>query len=135
MPNIFKAFSRAKAEPYQFPDAAELVVEPEPEEAPPAPEDSPPEEAGGLDVRVADPEPEVAAEPEPEENPVSFAQLQAEVILADARREAEELMARARELLAELKYLGVSAEELAALVREEPETPGAAEQERGGGQR
>ena len=77
MPNIFKAFSRAKAEPYQFPDAAELVVEPEPEEAPPAPEDSPPEEAGGLDVRVADPEPEVAAEPEPEENPVSFAQLQA----------------------------------------------------------
>ena len=43
MPNIFKAFSRAKAEPYQFPDAAELVVEPEPEEAPPAPEDSPPE--------------------------------------------------------------------------------------------
>ena len=97
MPNIFKAFSRAKAEPYQFPDAAELVVEPEPEEAPPAPEDSPPEEAGGLDVRVADPEPEVAAEPEPEENPVSFAQLQAEVILADARREAEELMARARE--------------------------------------
>ena len=44
MPNIFKAFSRAKAEPYQFPDAAELVVEPEPEEAPPAPEDSPPEE-------------------------------------------------------------------------------------------
>ena len=97
MPNIFKAFSRAKAEPYQFPDAAELVVEPEPEEAPPAPEDSPPEEAGGLDVRVADPEPEVAAEPEPEENPVSFAQLQAEVILADARREAEELMARVRE--------------------------------------
>ena len=57
----------------------------------------PPEEAGGLDVRVADPEPEVAAEPEPEENPVSFAQLQAEVILADARRQAEELMARARE--------------------------------------
>ena len=101
MPNIFKAFSRAKAEPYQFPDAAELVVEPEPEEAPPAPEDSPPEEAGGLDVRVADPEPEVAAEPEPEENPVSFAQLQAEVILAgareDARREAEEVFAKARE--------------------------------------
>ena len=34
MPNIFKAFSRAKAEPYQFPDAAELVVEdlPAPEE-------------------------------------------------------------------------------------------------------
>ena len=40
MPNIFKAFSRAKAEPYQFPDAAELVVEdlPAPEEPAPPPE-------------------------------------------------------------------------------------------------
>ena len=61
MPNIFKAFSKAKAEPYQFPDAAELAVEPEPEEEPPAPEDSPPVEVGGLDVKVADPEPEVSA--------------------------------------------------------------------------
>jgi len=50
----------------------------------------------------------------------------------EARR--KELMARARELLAELKYLGVSEEELAALVREEPKMPGAAEQKRGGGQ-
>ena len=48
MPNIFKAFSKAKAEPYQFPDAAELAVEPEPEEEPPAPEEGPPEEAARL---------------------------------------------------------------------------------------
>ena len=98
MPNIFKAFSRVKAESYQFPKAEELVVEPEPGEEQPAPEESPPEVAEGLDIRVADPEPEAEAEPEsePEENPVSYAQLQAEVILADARREAEELMAKAR---------------------------------------
>ena len=126
MPNIFKAFSRAKAEPYQFPDAAELAVEPEPEEEPPAPEEGPPEEAARLDVRVDDPEP--VAEPEafqadahhllrhrqgqvPQvghalvhlpvqshpESPISYAQLQAEVILADARREAEALMAKSRE--------------------------------------
>ena len=50
----------------------------------------------------------------------------------EARR--KELMTRARELLAELKYLGVSEEELAALVREEPEMPGAAEREKGGQQ-
>lgn len=50
----------------------------------------------------------------------------------EARR--KELMSRARELLAELKYLGVSQEELAALVREELKMPGAAEQKRGGGQ-
>ena len=99
MPNIFKAFSKAKAEPYLFPDASELVVEPEPEEEPPVPEDSaPPEKAGGLDIRIAEPEaePELEPEPEPEENPVNFAQLQAEAILADARREAEKLMAQAR---------------------------------------
>ena len=99
MPNIFKAFSKAKAEPYLFPDASELVVEAEPEEEPPVPEDSaPPEEAGGLDIRIAEPEaePEPEPEPEPEENPVNFAQLQAEAILADARREAEKLMAQAR---------------------------------------
>ena len=27
MPNIFKAFSRTKAEPYQLPDIEELVME------------------------------------------------------------------------------------------------------------
>ena len=33
----------------------------------------------------------------PEENPISFAQIQAEQIRADARREADELLAQARE--------------------------------------
>ena len=115
MPNIFKAFSRAKAEPYQFPKAEELVVEPEPapeEEAPALdpdlfpefdeePEGDGEEGAGGFDVLVSDepepqPEPEPELEPEPEENPVSFAQIQAEAILADARRDAERLIQEAR---------------------------------------
>ena len=33
MPNIFKAFSRTKAEPYQLPDIEELVMEEVPGEA------------------------------------------------------------------------------------------------------
>ena len=108
MPNIFKAFSRAKAEPYQFPDAEELVVagaEPE-EEQPPAPEDAPPleeaEEEAGFDVLVTygDPEdeaePDVEPEPEVKETPISFAQIQAEQILADARREADQLLTQTK---------------------------------------
>ncbi len=108
MPNIFKAFSRAKAEPYQFPDAEELVVagaEPE-EEQPPAPEDAPPleeaEEEAGFDVLVTDgdpedeAEPDVEPEPEVKETPISFAQIQAEQILADARREADQLLTQTK---------------------------------------
>lgn len=116
MPNIFKAFllgdakdksgPEKKVEPYRFPDAAELVVEPEPEEEPPAPEpDLPPGEDGGpdggaepregFDALIADPEPE----PEPEEktSPITFAQIQAEEILADARRDAERILKQARD--------------------------------------
>jgi flagellar assembly protein FliH len=108
LPNIFKAFSRAKAEPYQFPDAEELVVagaEPE-EEQPPAPEDAPPleeaEEETGFDVLVTDgdpedeAEPDVEPEPEVKETPISFAQIQAEQILADARREADQLLTQTK---------------------------------------
>ena len=106
MPNIFKAFSRAKAEPYRFPDAEEIVVpgaEPEPA---PEPEDgeeftplggsSPEGEEGGFDVLVTDEEPEAEAEPEVKETPISFAQIQAEQILADARRDADQLLLQAR---------------------------------------
>ena len=100
MPNIFKAFSRAKAEPYRFPTAEGLVVEPEPEEEPPLPEESPtPEgEAGeGFDVLLADAAPEPEPEPEPEPSPISFAQIQAEEILAEARRDADRILQQARE--------------------------------------
>ena len=99
MPNIFKAFSKAKAEPYRFPDAGELVVEPEPEEEPPVPEARPPEpeaEGEGFDVLLTDPEPEGEPEPEGQESPITFAQIQAEEILADARRDAERILKQAR---------------------------------------
>ena len=113
MPNIFKALSRAKAEPYRFPDASELVVEPEPGEEPAAEEtlfpefgepdaeadaDAAPAE-GGLDVTIDDPAADEGPEPTPETkgSPITFAQIQAEEILADARREAERIQQQARE--------------------------------------
>ncbi|MBD5098344.1 MAG: F0F1 ATP synthase subunit delta [Clostridiales bacterium] len=116
MPNIFKAFlfgeakdksdSETKVEPYRFPDAAELVVEPEPAEEPPAAEldlfietDAEPEDGaglqGGFDALIADPEPE--PEPEGKTSPITFAQIQAEEILADARRDAERILKQARD--------------------------------------
>ena len=96
MPNIFKHFMRAAAEPYQFPDAEELI---QAEELPPE-EVLLPEE--GLED--LDPQGERTAEPleePPEENPISFAQIQADSILEDsrqsARQEAEQVFAAARE--------------------------------------
>ena len=115
MPNIFKAFSRAKAEPYKFPSAEEIVVPgteppPEPEAEPESGEEflplgaepSPEREEAGFDVILRDEEPEDEAEPAPEtketpETPISFAQIQAEQILADARRDADKILIQARE--------------------------------------
>ena len=99
MPNIFKALSRAMAQPYQFPDAADISVgEPPAEEEP---------ETLDLGLEELDSEPtaepqeeEQAVEPEEEkeeESPISYAQVQADLIMADARREADELMKQARE--------------------------------------
>ena len=114
MPNIFKAFTKAKAEPYRFPDAAELAVkdpapleEFEEAERPPVPEGEEP----GLDVGAAEEAPE--ARQAPEETPISFAQIQAEQILAEARREADRIIAQARE------EAGRQAEEVLAQAREE----------------
>ena len=112
MPNIFKAFSRAKAEPYKFPSAEEIVVpgaEPEPgPEAEPADGDefsplgdgsSQEGDEAGFDVLLSDEERKGKARPDPEtkETPVSFAQVQAEQILADARRDADKILLQARE--------------------------------------
>ena len=97
MPNIFKAFSRVKAEAYQFPKAEELAVEPDLEEEPPVDREDPQPQEGeeGFDELAADPEPE--EEPEPEElDPISFAQVQAQEIQAEARRDADEILAEAR---------------------------------------
>lgn len=98
---------RPKAEPYQLPKAEELIFEEEKAEPPPPPpaeEGTGEGEAPSLDVRAGE-EPEAPApepEPEPEPDPVSFAQIQAEQIIADARRRAEEILDQAR-LEAELK--------------------------------
>ena len=92
MPNIFKHFMRAAAEHYQFPDAEELI---QAEELPPE-EVLLPEE--GLED--LDPQGERTAEPleePPEENPISFAQIQADSILEDARRQAEQLLEDSRQ--------------------------------------
>ena len=112
MPNIFKAFSRAKAEPYQFPNAEEIVVpgtEPEPEQPPEAGEEFSPlgdgpsaeDDEAGFDVLVSDGEQadgaEAAPETETKETPISFAQIQAEQILADARRDADKILMQARD--------------------------------------
>lgn len=111
MPNLFKRFTaRAKAEPYLFPDAKELMQEDEPkkkEERPWSPEsfdefphdplaeelsevlDSPAEE------QPPEPGPEQAEE-QPEENPVRFAQIQADKLLQEARAEADQILEKAR---------------------------------------
>lgn len=97
MPNIWKAILRPKAEPYRFPQAEELILEDEEPAAPPPPsggetEAGPPE----LDVRIGAEEEGDAPPEEPETDPVSFAQIQAEQILADARRRAQEIVDQAR---------------------------------------
>ena len=83
---------RAAAEPYQFPDAEELIQA----EELPSEEVLLPEE--GLED--LDPQGERTAEPleePPEENPISFAQIQADSILEDARRQAEQLLEDSRQ--------------------------------------
>ena len=107
MPNIFKAFSRAKAEPYRFPAAEEIVVPGvEPEQPPEAePDDgeeftplgdgpSPKEVEAGSGEALSD---EAHKDKETKETPVSFAQIQAEQILADARKEADNILMKAQE--------------------------------------
>lgn len=96
MPNIFKAFSRTKAEPYQLPDIEELVMEEVPGEA--EEETLPETEEDFLPIGEEEP-PEQAPEPEEEteeETPISYAQVQADLIMADARRETEQILEQAR---------------------------------------
>ena len=108
MPSIWKAILRPKAEPYQFPKAEELVLEKERPAEDAGPDAPPPQEEGGeraapeVDIRIG--EEAEPAEPEPESppDPVSFAQIQAEQIIADAHRRAEAILDQAR-LEAELK--------------------------------
>ena len=97
---------RPKAEPYQFPKAEELILEEETpagaEPPPPPPREDGGEDAPELDIRTEEKVPEPEPEPEPKPDPVSFAQIQAEQIIADAHRRAEAILDQAR-LEAELK--------------------------------
>ena len=112
MPNLFKRFTaRAKAEPYQFPDARELMREDrrKKEERPWTPEsfdDGPPEEAeepleaepGELpEDTPPEPPPPEPKEEKPEENPVRFAQIQADKLLREAKVQADKILDQARE--------------------------------------
>lgn len=89
--NIFKHFSRTHAEKYQFP-AAEDLTGPE--------EFSEEEELEESQTPGSEPEEETEPEPgppTPEENPIQYAQIQAEHILQDAKAQAELIVEQARQ--------------------------------------
>ena len=90
MPNIFKHFSRVKAQPYEFPDAKELKFDELVSEPETVPKPEPEEIAEEEDVQ---PEEVIS----PEEEPIRYAQIQADMILEDARRQAEKILEQARQ--------------------------------------
>ncbi len=93
MPGIFKRFVNVAADKYVFPAAEDLTVSsPEPEAAA-LPVFDGEEELEEADASRPTPEPE----PEKEPSAVDFAQIQAEAILADARREAQSILEKAVE--------------------------------------
>ncbi len=97
MPKILKRFWKPESDAYIFRPAEELEIGGEPA---PKPTMSQPPVVDGTSA----PELEVEAVPEPEErekskepkSPIDFAGIQAEAILIDARREAEEYRERAK---------------------------------------
>ena len=89
MPNVWKFISRPKAEPYRFPDAGELVTQ----AAEPASQSPPLAEPAEPEMEQPEAAEPVAEEPQ---DPVSYAQIQADQILRDAERRAEELLETAR---------------------------------------
>ena len=93
MPNIFKSFLKPAFAAYTFPEAEDLQVEEEPapqEESPPEPEEAPAGEEASESAGQEAGQNSVAAM-------LSFAQVQADEILADARRERDRLLEEARE--------------------------------------
>lgn len=84
MPGIFKRFINVAADKYVFPDAEDLTVS--------TPEPDPPEQP--IPETEEKPAPEPPPEPK-EPTPVDFARIQAEAILADAEKEAQEILEKA----------------------------------------
>ncbi len=113
MRNILKGFLEPQAEAYILPNASDIRFEEgisdfqlpslDDEEEPLAPEETAPEE---LDITIEEekpapkepePEPERKEKPKGPETPVQYAQLQAELILNQAREEARQILDQARE--------------------------------------
>jgi flagellar assembly protein FliH len=96
LPNIFKRFSQVKVEAYEFPDEQLLIVEQQSETD--EPELSEELEQELMDeqspVEELEPQPELPPQPEPE-NPIDYAQVQADAILKDAHRQAEQIVRQA----------------------------------------
>ena len=95
MPNVFKAFSRARAaEAYMFPKAENIQIGVEPEPSDDAQDEQTKAEPESEQTERAGTE---QAETGPEEpNPINYAQVQAEKILEQARAEAERIKETAK---------------------------------------
>ena len=109
MPNVFKRFLAGdEASEYVFKPAEELRVEPKrPARAP-----SPPPQSAAAEPEPVEPEEAAAPEPTPETDPIYFAKIQANAILADAQEEAEHYKEQARaEFEAELEEARKAARE------------------------
>jgi len=98
LPKIFKRASQPKAQPYIFPKAEDIIIT--------RPEDNPPEEKEAEQATEAAESSEESKEPAEkteedlrelaEDEPISYAQIQAEQIMKDAHRQADELLEQAR---------------------------------------
>ena len=109
MPNVFKRFlSGGEASDYVFTPANELKVGPQK----PVKEARPPEPVEPVEAAPEDSAPAPEPELTPENDPIGFARIQANAILADAQEEAEHYKEQARaEFEAELEEARKAAKE------------------------
>lgn len=84
MPKVFKSFLGREADDYVFQPASELKIESRKPEQTEPPEETEQPEAPETDA----PADKAPSEPTPETDPIGFAKIQAEAIIADAKREA-----------------------------------------------
>lgn len=105
MPSILKRFSNPKVVPFELPDAREMVVEKPKAEQPQSlgieEFDLTTEDGSELSESVTEPEAAVGNEDENSKStadgPVSYAQIQSDMILRDAHRQEEDIIAQAIE--------------------------------------
>ena len=95
MPNLWKYIAHPKAEPYQFTEAAELLTD-----EPQMPSSETAEDAEPL------PEEEAALSEEPSESTdtLRYAEVQADRLLRDAKRQAEEIREQAERIIFPLRH-------------------------------